>query len=145
MKKILIIAMLSLLALTNVQAKQGQKHNHALMHTNPLPNLMRVAVQNKKELNITKAQMKEIKLWTKDAKPKIKALVQKVMQEERMLHKEALTTDNDVVAKAQTMLDTRKEIIVLKTQCRMNLKNILSKKQYNQLVKMYRQSRKKNK
>ncbi|WP_415250714.1 Spy/CpxP family protein refolding chaperone [Sulfurimonas sp.] len=140
MKKILIIVMLSLMALTNVQANQGNM-NHALMHTNPLPNLMRVAVKNAKELHITDAQMKSLKTWSSTTKPKIKSLVKKVMQEERMLHKESLTTDNDVVAKAQTMLDARKEIIELKTQCRMNLKTILNEKQYKHLVKLYRQSR----
>ena len=141
MKKILIIAMLSLMALTNVQAK-GNMDQYILKHTNPLPNLMRVAVKHAKGLDITDAQMKELKAWQTTAKPKIKQLVKTVMQEERMLHKEALTTDNDVVAKSQTMLDARKAIIELKTQCRMNLKTILNQKQYKQLVKIYRNSRK---
>lgn len=142
MKKILITLMLSLMALTNVQAKEGKMNHHAMMHANPLPNLMRVATQNAKELNITADQMKELEAWKTTAKPKIKQLIKTVMQEERMLHKLALTTDSDVVAKAQPMLDARKAIIELKTQCRMNLKTILSEKQYKQLVKLYRQSRK---
>lgn len=140
MKKLLIIALLSFLGLSNVQANMQQQH--ALMHANPLPNLMRVAVKNAKELHITQIQMKELKAWSSAAKPKMKSMIQKVMKEERMLHKEALTADNDVVAKAQTMLDTRKAIIEMKTQCRMNLKNVLNEKQYTHLVKLYRQSRK---
>ena len=140
MKKILILALLGLLGLSNVQA---QMKNHALMHANPMPNLVRVAMKNADSLNITKEQKQEIKAWSEANKPKMKELIKLVMTEERMLRKEALTADKDVVAKAQTMLDARKEIIVVKTQCRQNLKRILNEKQYKDLVKLYRTLHKK--
>ena len=147
MKKILVIAMLALMTLTTAQAKEDGKKQHemAMKHANPMPNLMRVAMEHKKDLNLSAEQVKALKAWADENKPKMKELIKTVNQEERMLHKEALTTDNDVVAKAQKMLDARKEIIVLKTQCRANLKTILDEKQFKQLVKIYRDSRKEEK
>ena len=140
MKKLLIIVLLSILGLSSVQAANMEQY--ILKHTNPLPNLMRVAIKHARALDITDAQMKEMKAWQAVSKPKIKVLVRTVIEEERMLRQEALTTDVDVIGKAQKMLDTRKAIIELKTQCRMHLKTILNEKQYKELVKIYTKSRK---
>lgn len=139
MKHILIIALLSFMSLASLNAKM---HNHALMHANPLPNLVRVAMKNSQELNITDAQIKSIKVWGKVNKPKMLKLVKLVMSEEKMLLEESLSTDNNVIIKAQTMLAARAEIIKIKTLCRENLKNVLSKEQYTQLVKIYKKTMK---
>jgi Spy/CpxP family protein refolding chaperone len=147
MKKLLIVALLVLTSFVSVQAKEdGQKqHELAMKHANPMPNLMRVAMEHKKDLNLTKEQVAALKAWADENKPKMKELIKTVNQEERMLHKEALNDDNDVVGKAQKMLDARKEIIVLKTKCRENLKTILDEKQFKHLVKIYKDSRKEEK
>lgn len=140
MKKILIITLLSLMAFTtSAYAKMGK---HALMHANPLPNLVRVAMQNKDTLNITASQMQAIKAWGKVNKPKVMSLIHLVMTEEKMLMEESLTTDSDVIVKAATMLEARKQIIIIKTKCRENLKKVLSKVQYAQLVTMYKKAQK---
>ena len=71
-------------------------------------------------------------------KPKMKAMIKTVMVEERKLMQEALGADVDTVGKAQTMLDTRKNIIKMKTLCRAHLKTVLTPKQFKQLVGIYR-------
>lgn len=134
MKKLMLLAVVAVMSFTNLYA------NAALQHANPMPNLVRYALGNAELLQLDKKQVEEIKAWAKENKPKMKAMIKTVMSEERMLRKEALTTDNDVVGKSQKMLDTRKQIIELKTLCRQNLKKVLTKKQYKQVVKIYRSS-----
>lgn len=134
MKKMLVIIMMMLMTLSNVYAGAG----HALRHANPLPNLVRLTLGNAELLQLNAAQVEEIRTWARANKPTMMKLVQKVMNEEKMLHEEALTTDKDVVKNAESMLDARREIIIMKTACRMNLKQILSEKQYAQVIGIYR-------
>jgi len=134
MKKMLVIIMMMLMTLSNVYAGAG----HALRHANPLPNLVRLTLGNAELLQLNATQVKEIRTWARTNKPTMMKLVQKVMNEEYMLKEEALTTDKDVVKNAESMLDARREIIKLKTACRMNLKKVLSEKQYAQVIGIYR-------
>ena len=133
MKKTLVIMMM-LMTLSNVYAGAG----HALRHANPLPNLVRLTLGNAELLQLNAKQVEELRTWARTNKPTIMKLVQKVMNEEKMLHEEALTTDKDVVKNSESMLDARREIIKLKTACRMNLKKVLSEKQYAQVIGIYR-------
>ena len=139
MKKILIILTIALMSLSNVYAKG----DYALRHANPLPNLVRVSIANAEALHLSKEQVASIKDWGKRNRPTIKALVKKVMSEEKMLREEALTTDKDVPTKAEAMLEARRDIIKLKTLCRVNLRSVLTKEQYAQLISIYRNNSKK--
>lgn len=65
-------------------------------------------------------------------------LVKTVIEEERQLREEALTADKDVVKNAERMLDARRKIIEIKTKCRAYLRNVLSEKQYTQVIGIYR-------
>jgi len=82
--------------------------------------------------------MNTIKAWVKTEKPKTKKLNIKVIEEEKMRMDKALNTDEDTVKLAETMLETRKQIIAKKTQCRVTLKGILTKEQYAHVVKIYK-------
>ena len=68
----------------------------------------------------------------------MKKLIMKVMEEEKMLMDKALNTDEDTVKLSEMMLESRKQIIVKKTQCRVILKAILTKEQYANVVKIYK-------
>lgn len=144
MKKIITIVVLAILSLTSVEAKMANKEGYALRHANPLPNLMRVAMTNKGELNLTQDQITKLQDWSKSNKPQMKQLVQKVMQQERALREEALTTDKNVMEKAEEMLDTRRAIMKKKTACRQNLKTILTAAQYEQVITIYKSQKGKN-
>ena len=129
---------LILMSLTTTHAAGNQ---YALKHANPMPNLMRIAIKNADILGIDAKQMVALKAWSDTNKPQMKKMVQKVMSEEKMLLENALTTDNDSVKEATVMLETRKEIIAMKTKCKANLKIILTEKQYANVIKIYRSVR----
>ena len=143
MKKIIIAITLILISFTSLHAmNMGMGMNkQALKHANPMPNLMRIAIQNADLLGIDQKQMTALRAWSDTNKPKMKQMVQKVMHEEAMLLENALTTDNDSVKEAEVMLETRKKIIEMKARCNANLKTILTKKQYQQVVNIYRSVR----
>lgn len=129
---------LILMSLSTVQVAGGQS---ALKHANPMPNLMRIAIKNADILGVNKEQMVALKAWSTTNKPKMQQMVKKVMSEEKMLLENALTTENDSVKDAAVMLETRKTIIAMKARCNANLKTILNKKQYEQVVTIYRSVR----
>ena len=134
MKKILIILTIVLMSMTSAYA--GDRY--ALKHANPMPNLMRIAMGNAELLDITGEQMKGLHAWANENKPKMKMLVKQVMTQEKVIREEALTTDKDVMKKAEEMLDTRRKIMQMKTGCRVTLRKILSEKQYAQVINIYR-------
>lgn len=131
MKKILLVVIVAALAMINA-------HAFGMRHANPMPNLVRYAVGNAELLGLNKKQLDEIAAWSDANRAKMMQLVQLVHSEEQMLLEEALGSDVDVVKKSEKMLDARKQIIEIKTACRANLKKILTKKQYEQLVTLYR-------
>ena len=137
MKKILIVITLVLMSLTTAHAGA----NYALRHANPMPNLMRIVMGNAELLKITGEQMKGLHAWANENKPKMMMLVKQVVMQEKAIREEALTTDKDIMKKADEMLDTRRKIMQMKTACRTTLRTILSEKQYAQVIGIYRSSR----
>ena len=136
MKKILIVLTVMTMSLSNVFAG-----GHGLRHANSMPNLMRIAMGNAELLNLNKDQVMALKAWSSDKKPQMMMMIKKVMSEEYMLHEEALTGDVNVPKKAEVMLETRRKIIEMKSACREHLRNTLSKKQYSQVIGIYRSTR----
>lgn len=134
MKKMLIILIAVVISMTSAYA--GGRY--ALKHANPLPNLMRIAMGNAELLNISSDQMKSLKAWGDEKRPQMMMLVKKVMEQEKMLREEALTTDTDLVRKAEEMLDARRKIIAMKTECRATMREILNAKQYAHVISIYR-------
>ena len=141
MKKILIAITLILMSFSSLHAMNMGMQKHALKHANPMPNLMRIAIKNADILGIDAKQMTALRAWSDTNKPKMMKMVKKVMHEEAMLLENALTTDNDPVKEAEVMLETRKKIIEMKANCLANLKTILTKEQYQNVVNIYRSVR----
>jgi len=137
MKKILIIVTLVLMSMTTAYAGG----NFALKHANPMPNLMRIAIGNAELLNITAEQMKGLHAWANENKPKMMMMVKQVMTQEKAIREEALTTDKDIMKKANEMLEIRRKIMEMKTACRATLRGILNEKQYAQVINIYRSAR----
>jgi len=114
MKKIIFAMTILIMSLSTLNAS----NQYALRHANPMPNLMRIAIKNAGILGIDKKQLIALKDWSENNKPKIQKMVQKVMSEEKMLLEKALTSDVDTVKEAEVMLETRKQIIIIKTSCK---------------------------
>lgn len=134
MKKIFIIAIVAALSITSLCANP----NYAMQHTNPMPNLVRYTLGNAELLGLNTKQVEQIKAWAQNNKPTMRGLVQNVMHQERMIIEEALGKDTNTAKLAEEMLKTRQEIITLKTLCRTHLKGVLTQKQYNNVVSIYR-------
>ena len=138
MKKIMIAIMLTFMSFSTLHAMNGAMNPIALKHANPMPNLMRIAISNADLLGINAEQMKSLQEWGNTNKPKMKQMIQKVILEENMLLEEALTTDTDTMKKAEAILETRKQIMEMKTKCRAHLRAVLTKEQYANVIKIYR-------
>ena len=134
MRKILIVAVIILMS--QLSAYAGTKGD--LKHANPLPNLVTLTMKKASVLQLSETQIKALEDWQRANKPKIMSLVALVVSKEQMLLEESLGDDKDVVKKAETMLDARREIIRLKTLCRATLRNVLSKEQYAQVIGFYK-------
>lgn len=143
MKKIIVAAFVVLMSFSSLHAMNMGKgmQKYALKHANPMPNLMRIAIKNADLLGIDQKQMTALRAWSDTNKPKMMQMVQKVMHEEAMLLENALTTDKDPLKEAEVMLETRKKIIEMKANCLANLKTILTKEQYQNVVTIYRSVR----
>ncbi|CAA6826227.1 MAG: Unknown protein [uncultured Sulfurovum sp.] len=134
MKKIIVLITLLLLSVATVEAGNKQ----ALKHTNPMPNLMRIVVGNAALLNLSDVQIKDAKAWMKASKPVMKGMIKEVMMKEKALLENALTTDTDIEKQADEVLALRKKIIMMKTECRKELKRILDEKQYAEVINIYK-------
>ena len=137
MKKIILALTLLFMTVPTLQAS----NQHALKHANPMPNLMRIAMKNAQLLGIDAKQMTALKAWSTKSKPVMKEMVKKVISEEKMIHEKALNTDVDTLKDAEMMLETRKNIIAMKTKCRNTLKGILTEKQYANVISIYKSVR----
>jgi|GEM_PF-1492706 len=143
MKKIIVATVVLLMSISSLHAmNMGMgMQKHALKHANPMPNLMRIAIKNADILGIDQKQMIALRAWSDTNKPKMMKMVKSVMHEEAMLLENALTTDKDPVKEAEVMLETRKKIIEMKANCIANLKTILTKEQFQNVVNIYRSVR----
>ena len=128
--------------MTQVSVSANMKKN--IRHVNPLPNLVSLTLNNASSLKLSEMQIKDLHTWSRENKPNMIKLIQLVLSEEKALMMEALTTDKDVVKKAEKMLDARREIIRIKTLCRENLRKILTKEQYSQVIEIFKEKRKAN-
>jgi len=134
MKKLLIALIITALSCSSLSAM----NNRSLTHANPMPNLMRIAQGNAELLGLNAKQIESLKAWSDANRPKMMQMTQTVMQEEAMLKENALTSDTDIEKQVDSMLQARKNIIMLKTQCRAELKKILTPDQYANVIKIYR-------
>ena len=68
-------------------------------------------------------------------------MIKKVMSEEKILLQKAIDTDENTVKMAEVMIETRKNIIAMKTKCRSTLKGILTPEQYANVISIYKSVR----
>lgn len=144
MKKLLSIAtivLISSLSAAPAMHNGAMKKVHEINHANPMPNLMRVAIGNAEILNIDKKQMSALMAWSKENKPLMNKMVKDVMQKESEMEYSALTSGSNLEKLADSILETRREIMMKKIACRALLIKTLSAKQYAYLVNIYTTTR----
>lgn len=133
MKKLLVATILVCLAMTSqAMGKNG------MAHANPMPNLMRIVEGNADLLGLDAKQREGLQVWIKANRANMQEMIKSVMKQEQMLKENALTTDTDIEKQVDSLLETRKKIMMTKTKCRAELKKILTPEQYKNVVNIYR-------
>jgi flagellar motility protein MotE (MotC chaperone) len=137
MKKTLLSGIVLLFMLANMPAKAVDMQ--AVKHTNPLPNFMIVLKKHGDMLALSADQKQTLKKWGKEHKPIAKKLVKAIMKGEKQLHQATLdgASKEEIMAELDKLLKARRELAALKTDCRDNLRKVLSDEQWNQVVELY--------
>jgi len=109
-----------------------------LNHANPMPNYMPVLMKNAKNLALSAEQTEKLKSWVAANNEKTANVVKKIVAIENSL---ALASMNGadkptLMKKYSEMADLRMKIASSKTDCRDNIRKILTNEQWNKLVKL---------
>ena len=110
------------------------------MHTNPMPNLMKVVKEMADKLNLTEKQAADLKQWQDERGPIMKKQMNDIMMFEKSLSK--ATLNNEPLEKinqlADSVLQVRMKVVRGKAFCRDNMKRILDDEQYKKVLELYK-------
>ncbi len=128
-----------------VNKGQGQsirKEKKMIGHVNPLPNYMKIIVDKGDKLDLTKTQKENFSAWQTVNNPKVMKLTKEIMSLEKKVNNLSLKKESKEVllVKIDEIASLRKEIAVLKTECRDNLIKTLSEEQWQKLLVLYKTS-----
>jgi Spy/CpxP family protein refolding chaperone len=139
MKKIILSCSVFLLMLANTSAQAINMA--AVKHAHPLPNLMLVMIEYGEKLNLSEEQQAKLKAWGKEHKPKAKQLVKGIIKAENAIHDAALagTAKAELMSQLDALLEKRKALAELKTNCRDKMRDVLSDEQWQQVLDYYHQ------
>ncbi len=137
MKKTLLSCGVLVLMLANGSAQAMDMA--AVKHAHPLPNFMLVMVNYGDMLDLSKEQQMALKAWGKVHKPLSKQLIKAINQGEKTLHQAALegVSKADMMAQLDGLLEKRKALAEFKTNCRDNMREVLSDEQWEQVIEYY--------
>jgi len=137
MKKTLLSCGVLVLMLANGSAQAIDMA--AVKHAHPLPNFMLVIAKHGEMLDLSEEQQAALKAWGKEHKPLVKQLVKAITQGEKALHEAALegASKAKLMAKLDGLLAKRKALAELKTDCRDNMREVLSDEQWEQVIEYY--------
>jgi len=112
-----------------------------MMHANPLPNYMTVILSNIEVLNIDEKQHQQLLTISKEKSPQAVGMATKVGEIERKLYKSSLdNAKKEILAKDfEESLTLRTNLVTMKLDCRDHVVEILSEKQWNDLVALYQE------
>ncbi len=108
-------------------------------HANPMPNLLAVYKKMGDKLNLSDEQKTKLDAGIKVRGPKIEELYASVKGLEKELHDATLNDQplNKIDQLADKLIQARLAIIEGKTGCRESIKEVLSDKQFQNIVKLY--------
>jgi hypothetical protein len=137
MKKTLLSCGVLVLMLANSSAQAVNMA--AVKHAHPLPNFMLVMLEYGEKLNLSEEQQAALKAWGKEHKPLAQQLVSAITQGEKALHQASLegVSKADMMAQFDGLLEKRKELAEFKTDCRDNMREVLSDEQWEQVIEYY--------
>ncbi len=125
---------------TNIDkaAAEKAKFTSMLLHANPMPNYMPVIMKNAKDLALTSDQTEKLKSWVAANNKKAEDVVKKIVQLENNLAMESINgVDKPTLMKEYSEIaDLRIKLASSKTDCRDNIRKILSTEQWQKLVSL---------
>lgn len=134
---VLVGSMASLSAHASAPAKNDPAFKAALQHSNFMPTLMQVAMQNRDALNLSSQQLKALKQYHKENSPEQREDMLDVVEYEQEAVKYALQGDLVKAQKAgQESIALRQTIFNQKFRCHMFMQTTLSAEQYAKLLEL---------
>ena len=134
---LLVGSMVSLSANASAPAKNDPAFKAALQHSNFMPTLMQVAMQNRDALNLTSQQLNALKQYHKENSPEQREDMLDVVEYEQEAVKYALQGDLVKAQKAgQESIALRQTIFNQKFRCHMFMQSTLSAEQYAKLLEL---------
>lgn len=111
-----------------------------MQHVNPMPNLMKVIIQQDDQLDLTEEQSNALKGWRSKNHPRMKKIAEQVVALEKKLADEALAGAPGAALQQITnqILSARENIIKGKLACRNHIHGILNQEQWDKLVELYK-------
>ena len=140
MKNILraIVIMVIATVSVNTEAAGDKQFMKDMKYTNPVPNYVSVIKKNAKALELTEDQMAKVNAWNKANGPRMAEMVYSVIQGEKEIKMASLNGKSyeEITKMADSLLETRKMIIVGKTKCRDYIMSVLTEAQWRKLTEM---------
>ena len=117
-------------------ATEKTRFTAMLDHANPMPNYMPVVMKNAKTLALTDEQTGKLKSWVAANNKKSVEVVKRIVQIENDLAMASMhgADKPTLMKKYSEMADLRIKLASSKTDCRDNIRKILSTEQWNKLV-----------
>lgn len=121
---------------TDKAAIEKARFTAKLQHANPMPNYMPVAMKNAKSLALTDEQTAKLKNWVAANNKKSVEVVKRIIQLENDLAMASINGADKptLMKKYSEMADLRIKLASSKTDCRDNIRKILSTEQWKKLV-----------
>jgi hypothetical protein len=106
-----------------------------MRHVNPVPNYMKLIKMNQ-EIELTDDQQSKINQWQRKNHSAIMGYAKQVLKKEQSLSAAVFSgkSEKEIFSMLKSSLETRRKIVVKKTQCRDYVTGILSKEQWEQVT-----------
>ena len=142
MKKIVFSTFILLAAFCSVQAADMDKAAlmAAVKHAHPLPNFMRVIVENQDKLGLSEEQKQAVAAWVGEHRPIVKELALSIKAGEKALHDAALNcaTKAEMMVNLEELLKKRREMAENKMDCRDAMRELLGYDKWQQVLELYK-------
>jgi hypothetical protein len=140
MKKTLSSSILVLIMAAASVQQVGAIDMTAVKHAHPLPNLMITIVEHGDMLDLSPEQDQALADWRAKQKSIMAELVMAIKNGEQQLEEASLNgaSKKEIMAQLDALLEKRRQIADIKTDCRDNMRRILSDEQWNEVVSLYR-------
>ena len=117
----------------------SQGHDMMMRHASPMPNLMKVVKKHADRLNLSEEQDKALADWRARHHEPMHARAAQVAEMEKALNEAAMAgrPKAELMVMNARILNVRDQIVSTKTDCRDNLRRVLTPEQYHRVLSIY--------